>query len=95
MFDEMVIYIEACESGSMFPLLADDGKTYAMTASNSELSSWAANCGPLATAEGHNIGACLGDVFSLNWMANAEANDMFGYDLESQYDKIVSNTRMK
>ena len=28
MFDEMIIYIEACESGSMFPLLDDDDHAY-------------------------------------------------------------------
>jgi legumain len=55
MFDEMVIYIEACESGSMFPLLDDDDKTYAMTASNAEDSSWATYCNSEAVAEGKNI----------------------------------------
>jgi len=34
MFGEMVFYIEACESGSMFPKLRDDQNVYAVTASN-------------------------------------------------------------
>ena len=46
MYDEMIIYIEACESGSMFPYLEPKHNVYALTASNAELSSWAAYCGP-------------------------------------------------
>jgi len=34
MYKEMVFYIEACESGSMFPSLKPNQNVYAMTASN-------------------------------------------------------------
>jgi len=88
----MLIYIEACESGSMFPLLDDDDKTYAMTASNEYRSSWAAYCNSQAVVQGQNIGTCLGDVFSVNWMENNEANDLFGYDLDAQYEYVKANT---
>jgi len=40
-FAEMVIYIEACESGSIFQGTLDDGlKIYAVTAANAVESSW-------------------------------------------------------
>ena len=34
MYKEMVVYVEACEAGSMFVDLPDDMNIYAMTASN-------------------------------------------------------------
>jgi len=34
MFDELTFYMEACESGSMFPSLTTNGKIYGVTASN-------------------------------------------------------------
>ena len=41
----MVLYIEACESGSMFEgLLPSNLGVYAVTASNSEESSWGTYC---------------------------------------------------
>ena len=36
MFKQLVFYMEACESGSMFPDLEDDGKILAVTASNAK-----------------------------------------------------------
>ena len=47
MYDELVFYLEACESGSMFEnILSPDINIYATTASNSDLSSYAAYCYP-------------------------------------------------
>jgi len=47
MYEKMVIYIEACESGSMFDgILANDINVYATTAANPGESSWAAYCYP-------------------------------------------------
>jgi hypothetical protein len=36
MYDQMVIYIEACESGSMFPFLKPEHNVYALTASDAD-----------------------------------------------------------
>jgi legumain len=38
------MYLEACESGSMFQGLPDNIKVYATTASNAVESSWATYC---------------------------------------------------
>ena len=72
MFKKMTVYIEACESGSMFPGLTSDGMIYGVTASNASQSSWASYCGSEATVDGVNIGSCLGDLFSTNWMEDAD-----------------------
>merc|ERR1719162_1949283 len=64
MFSQMTFYMEACESGSMFPKLTSDGSIYGVTASNATSSSWASYCGNEATVNGTVIGSCLGDLFS-------------------------------
>ena len=72
MFKQFTFYLEACESGSMFPDLTTDGGIYGMTASNASLSSWASYCGSEAYVDGKNIGSCLGDLFSTNWMEDTD-----------------------
>jgi len=47
MYEKMVVYIEACESGSMFDGLLDPTiNVYATTAANPSESSWATYCSP-------------------------------------------------
>jgi legumain len=43
-FAQLVMYLEACESGSMFQGLPANIRVYATTASNAEESSWATYC---------------------------------------------------
>ena len=76
MFKELTFYLEACESGSMFPNLKADENIYALTASNATQSSWGAYCGSEAVIDGVNIGSCLGDLFSINWMEDTESHDV-------------------
>merc|ERR1712156_1074757 len=92
MFKELVFYLEACESGSMFPNLDATENIYAMTASNASLSSWAAYCGSDAFVDGTYIGSCLGDLFSINWMEDTEANDPATETLTTQYDTVKELT---
>ena len=83
MYGELVFYLETCESGSMFPDLTPDQNIYAMTASNATESSWGTYCGDDATVNGVNIGTCLGDLFSVNWMEDTETNNPFSETLET------------
>ena len=85
MFKNLVFYIEACESGSMFPNLAADSGVYAVTASNATLSSWASYCYPDDVVNGVEIGSCLGDLFSTNWMEDSDANDINRETLAQQF----------
>lgn len=57
----------------MFPGLTADGGIYGVTASNASESSWASYCGSEAYVNGTNIGSCLGDLFSTNWMEDTDA----------------------
>merc|ERR1719326_1814820 len=66
MYKKLVMYLETCESGSMFEGMTTPN-VYALSAANPSESSWAAYCGDDATVNGKDIGACLGYSFSVNW----------------------------
>lgn len=62
-----VIYIEACESGSMFEgILPENISIYATTAANGNESSFGTYCpGDISSSE---FDVCLGDTYSISWM---------------------------
>ena len=92
MFGELVFYLEACESGSMFPNLDASENIYALTASNATLSSWAAYCGSDAMVDGKSVGSCLGDLFSINWMEDTDSHDASIETLAQQQATIIAKT---
>ncbi len=92
MYNQLVFYIEACESGSMFPELEKNIGVAAMTASNATLSSWATYCPPDDVVDGVAIGSCLGDLFSVNWMEDTEANNPASETLLQQYQTVKKLT---
>merc|ERR1712070_189173 len=67
-------YLETCESGSMFQDMSIPG-VYALSASNPTESSWGSYCGTEAKVNGKSINSCLGDLFSVSWMEDADAFD--------------------
>ena len=76
LYKEMVLYIEACESGSMFEgLLPNNTYAYAVTASDPSESSWGTYCYPDDVINGTHINSCLGDLFSVIWMEDTDASD--------------------
>jgi legumain len=64
------MYLEACNSGSMFQGLPANIRVYATTASNAEESSWATYCDGDDVVNGQGLGTCLGDLYSVNWMVS-------------------------
>jgi len=74
MYSKLVFYMEACESGSMFEgLIKPSINVYVTTASNAVESSWGTYCPPDDMVNGKAINSCLGDLYSVNWMENADA----------------------
>ena len=55
MYNEMTVYFEACESGSMFKKLESDLNIYAVTAANSHESSWGTYCSPDGKVNGKSV----------------------------------------
>mmetsp|Transcript_26866 Transcript_26866/g.19338 ORF Transcript_26866/g.19338 Transcript_26866/m.19338 type:complete len:112 (-) Transcript_26866:538-873(-) len=92
MFDQLVFYIEACESGSMFPDIASNTGVYAMTAANASESSWGYYCYPDDTINGTHINSCLGDTFSIKWMEDSDAHNINKESLASQHTTVKAET---
>jgi len=46
---------------------------YATTASNPDESSWGTYCPPQDMVNGVELGSCLGDLYSVNWMQNSDS----------------------
>jgi legumain len=92
MYNKLVFYLEACESGSMFEgLLPPNMNVYATTASNAVESSWGCYCPPEDQVNGKSIGSCLGDLYSVNWMEDSDAVGM-SESLAQQFATVLQKT---
>jgi legumain len=94
MYSKLVFYLEACESGSMFQGVLDPTLgIYATTAANAVESSWGTYCPPDDKVDGKELNSCLGDLYSVNWMENA---DSVGKDetLAAQYTEVKKLTNL-
>jgi hypothetical protein len=69
-----VVYLEACESGSVFEgLLPNNLSIYATTASNAFESSWGTYCPGMVPPPPPEYITCLGDLYSVSWMEDRHA----------------------
>lgn len=92
-FKEMVMYIEACESGSMFEgVLEDDLNVYATTAANGQESSWGCYCPGMDSPPPPEYFTCLGDLYSVSWLEDTDANDMTQESLKQQFQRVRMRT---
>jgi len=87
MFKKLVFYLETCESGSMFEDMNIPG-VYAVSAANPTQPSWGTYCGRDAKVNGQSIGSCMGDLFSVSWMEDAEAQDITQETLGDQFETL-------
>ncbi|CAK0784835.1 hypothetical protein CVIRNUC_008040 [Coccomyxa viridis] len=92
-FKDLVIYVEACESGSIFQgLLSDSLNIYATTASNAQESSWGTYCPGMVPAPPEEFNTCLGDLYSVAFLENSEKADLTEETLEKQYELVRKRT---
>lgn len=83
-FKNLVFYLEACESGSMFDsILSSHENIWAITAANPQESSY-------AYYYDSTIGTYLGDEFSVRWLEDAEAEVLSSasFSVEKQYELV-------
>jgi len=93
MYKQLVFYMEACESGSMFATLPDGLNIYATTAANAKESSWGTYCSPNDKVDGKSMNTCLGDLYSVNWMEDSDHKaSMQSESLEDQYKLVKKET---
>merc|ERR1711907_173637 len=92
-YKKLVFYIEACESGSIFDgTLPADINVYATTAANPSESSWGCYCPGMQPSPPAGYNTCLGDLYSVAWMENADQEDLIKETLESQYQLVAKRT---
>lgn len=84
-YKQMVIYMEACESGSMFENLPDNWNIYVTAAANAEESSYACYFD-------NKLGTYLGDVYSIKWMEDTDQNGTSTQTLEQQFEIVKQKT---
>lgn len=92
MFSQLTFYMEACESGSMFPDLTSSGKILAVTAANAQESSWGTYCPPEDKIGNKDMGTCLGDLFSINWMEDTDSHSDMTETLQTQIATVKRET---
>nr|XP_045011331.1 legumain [Jaculus jaculus] len=85
MYQKMVFYIEACESGSMMNHVPHDINVYATTAANPSESSY-------ACYYDDKRGTYLGDWYSVNWMEDSDTEDLTKETLHKQFLLVKSHT---
>jgi len=87
MFKNLVFYMEACESGSMFEdLLPEDMGVYGMSASSPSEPSF-------ATYWDSHRRVYLADEFSVNWIVDSEANMTASYEtIKQQFETTRTRT---
>lgn len=92
MFNRLVFYTEACESGSIFDgLLPSNISIYAVTAANKDESSWGWYCDDASGGNkvmGRSMGVCLGDMFSVKWLEDSDASNRATETLAQQFAKV-------
>lgn len=84
-YESIVVYLEACESGSMFSrVLSPEINIYAVTASTPTQSSW-------ACCQDDTVHAYLGDMFSVIWLENVDSFERVMNQTFQDMFKLVKN----
>lgn len=92
-YKEMVIYVEACESGSIFEgLLPEDLNIYVTTASKADESSWGTYCPGMDPPPPPEYITCLGDLYSIAWMEDSETHNLKKETIQKQYEVVKERT---
>ncbi|KAI6177613.1 Legumain [Aphelenchoides bicaudatus] len=95
MFFELLYYVVACHSGSMFSgQLNKDGKIYAFTASSPNRNASTLPCSMSVVGE-KEIRICRGTQFGKAWLDNVEEKNTKEETLDQQYKIVVSQVKSK
>nr|CAB16318.1 cysteine proteinase precursor [Vicia narbonensis] len=92
-YKKMVIYVEACESGSIFEgIMPKDINVYVTTASNAQENSWGTYCPGVDPAPPPEYITCLGDLYSVAWMEDSETHNLKRETVKQQYMSVRERT---
>ncbi|CAL2259500.1 unnamed protein product [Prunus armeniaca] len=92
-YKEMVIYVEACESGSIFEgIMPSDLNIYVTTASNAQENSFGTYCPGMDPSPPPEYITCLGDLYSVAWMEDSETHNLKKETIKQQYQNVKKRT---
>ncbi|KAJ7944780.1 Vacuolar-processing enzyme [Quillaja saponaria] len=92
-YREMVIYVEACESGSIFEgVMPKDLNIYVTTASNAQENSWGTYCPGMEPSPPPEYITCLGDLYSVAWMEDSETHNLKRETINQQFQSVKKRT---
>ncbi|KAJ8767654.1 hypothetical protein K2173_018212 [Erythroxylum novogranatense] len=92
-YKEMVMYVEACESGSIFEgIMPRDLNIYVTTASNAQESSFGTYCPGMDPSPPPEYITCLGDLYSVAWIEDSETHNLKRETVEQQYKTVKART---
>ncbi|KAF7828383.1 Vacuolar-processing enzyme [Senna tora] len=92
-YKEMVVYVEACESGSVFEgIMPTDINVYVTTASNAQESSFGTYCPGMDPPPPPEYITCLGDLYSVAWMEDSETHNLKRETVNQQYQTVKRRT---
>lgn len=90
MYKELVFYLEACHSGSMFQDLPRNMSVYTQASARADELAYAYYCGGMHdpwNVDGRPVGSCLGDLYSITWMEDSDARRP-AETVEEQYTRV-------
>lgn len=88
MYKELLFYMEACFSGSMFTQLPKNLNIFATTAAAPGENSFATYC--MVNVHGKKFPECLGDMFSVSWMEDSDNHDLTKETLKEQISTVTT-----
>ncbi|KAF4356332.1 hypothetical protein G4B88_001207 [Cannabis sativa] len=92
-YRKMVIYVEACESGSIFEgIMPKDMNIYVTTASNAQENSWGTYCPEMEPPPPPEYITCLGDLYSVAWMEDSQGHNLKRETIKQQYEMVKERT---
>ncbi|XP_076951863.1 legumain-like [Bidens hawaiensis] len=92
-YKKMVIYLESCESGSIFEgLLPEDLNIYAIASTKPYEGGYIIYCPETNPPPPPEYTVCLGDTFSVAWIEDSETRNLKKESLEQQINKVRERT---
>ncbi|KAF4375209.1 hypothetical protein G4B88_029607 [Cannabis sativa] len=92
-YRKMVIYVEACESGSIFEgIMPKDMNIYVTTASNAQENSWGTYCPGMEPPPRPEYITCFGDLYSVDWMEDSQGHNLKRETIKQQYEMVKERT---
>jgi len=89
-YKELIFYVEACNSGSIFQGLLKAPNAFAVTSSTAKQNSYFNYCPPGDKVNGKDIKSCLGGQLSNAWMHDA---DMADFKTETVNEQVATVTQ--